>query len=225
MEEAVKSRLMKHKFTPYLLEGIGTFALVFCGTGAIVINELTHGVVTHLGIAISFGAIVMAMIYAIGEKSGAHINPAVTIAFAVGKKFPVKEVGPYVLSQLLGACAASFLLKGLFPSSALLGATLPCGTAVQAFVLEGILTFILMLVILQAGNNSKERGAFAGVVIGSVVLLEALFAGPISGASMNPARSLAPALVSGHLSQLWIYLLAPVAGALAAVGIDQICQC
>ncbi len=201
----------------YLAEFIGTFALVFCGTGAITINEVTNGAVTHVGIAITFGLIVMAMIYALGEVSGAHLNPAVTIAFTVNKNFPAKEVLPYILSQAAGAFAASFILQFLFPGSIFLGATLPSGNDMQSFVLEIILTFFLMLVILQVATGSKEQGMFAGLAIGSVVLLEAMFAGPICGASMNPVRSLAPAIVSNHQQHLWVYITAPVIGALAAV--------
>lgn len=206
----------------YIAEFIGTFALVFCGTGAIIINEITNGTVTHVGVAITFGLIVMAMIYALGETSGAHLNPAVTIAFAAKKSFSWREVFPYITSQLAGAFAASFILYFLFPGSITLGATLPAGTAMQSFILEIILTFFLMLVILQVATGSKEKGMFAGLAIGSVVLLEAMFAGPICGASMNPARSIAPAFVSNHITHLWVYITAPVIGALAAVIVYQI---
>lgn len=201
----------------YIAEFIGTFAMLFCGTGAITINEITNGAVTHVGIAITFGLIVMAMIYALGEVSGAHFNPAVTIAFTVNKNFPAKQVLPYIISQAAGAFAASFILQFLFPTSIFLGATIPFGSALQSFVLEIILTFFLMLVILQVATGSKEQGMFAGMAIGSVVLLEAMFAGPICGASMNPFRSLAPAIVSSHVQHLWVYLTAPVIGALSAV--------
>lgn len=201
----------------YIAELTGTFALVFCGTGAIVIDQHTGGAVTHIGIAITFGFIVMSMIYALGDVSGAHLNPAVSIAFAVAKKFPVKELLPYIISQLAGALLASAILKLLFPANETLGATLPSGSDMQSFVLEVLLTFFLMLVILNVAHGSKEQGMFAGLAIGSVVLLEAMFAGPVCGASMNPARSLAPALVSGHTQSLWVYLTAPVVGAIAAV--------
>lgn len=200
-----------------IAEFTGTFIMVFCGTGAVVIDQQTHGTVTHAGIAVTFGLIVMAVIYALGDVSGAHINPAVSIAFTLAGKFPLKRLAPYMASQLLGAIAASATLKLMFPENILLGATLPFGSAVQSFVLEGLLTFILMLVIMHVATGSKEQGLFAGIAIGGVVLLEAMFAGPISGASMNPARSLAPALVSGHLEYIWIYLTAPVLGAAAAI--------
>ncbi|MBL7808514.1 MAG: MIP family channel protein [Saprospiraceae bacterium] len=198
-------------------ELIGTFALVFCGTGAIIINQESGGVISHIGIAITFGLIVMAMIYALGNVSGAHLNPAVSLAFWVAGRFPANQIPAYLMSQLAGALLASGLLHILFPDNATLGATLPAGTALQSFVLELILTFILMLVILQVSQGSKETGWFAGLAIGGVVLLEAMFAGPVCGASMNPARSLAPALVSGHLEHVWIYLSAPVLGAMLAV--------
>jgi aquaporin NIP len=201
----------------YLAELIGTFALVFCGTGAIVIDQQTGGAVTHAGIAITFGLIVAAMIYSIGDISGAHLNPAVTIGFWAARLFPAKEIIPYLVSQCTGAFIASFTLQSLFPGNEMLGATLPAGSASQSFILECILSFILMFVILNVAKGSKEQGMFAGIAIGSVVLLEAMFAGPVCGASMNPARSLAPAVVSGHLENLWVYLSAPVFGALLSV--------
>jgi aquaporin NIP len=201
----------------YVAEILGSFALIFCGTGAIIINQETNGVITHLGIAITFGLIVMALIYTLGDISGAHLNPAVTIAFTIAKKFDLKQVAPYIVSQLIGSVLASILLKYLFPANEFLGATIPSGTAVQSFILEFILTFILMLVIIHVATGSKEQGMFAGLAIGATVLLEALFAGPICGASMNPARSFAPAIVSGHTEHLWVYLSATILGAAAAV--------
>lgn len=201
----------------YIAEFIGTFALVFCGTGAIIINEITSGAVSHVGIAITFGLIIMSMIYAIGEISGAHMNPAVTIAFAINGNFKWRETVPYISSQLAGAIAASCILTFLFPSSINLGSTMPLAGAMQSFVLEIILTFFLMFVILQVATGSKEQGMFAGLAIGGVILLEAMFAGPVSGASMNPARSFAPALISGHWEYLWVYLTAPFIGSTMAV--------
>jgi len=201
----------------YIAETIGTFALVFCGTGAIIINEFTGGTITNLGIAITFGLIVMGMIYAFGDISGAHINPAVTIAFAYAKKFPWREVPFYIISQLIGAIAASLLLLYLFPDNELLGTTLPQLSVLKVFIFEIILSFFLMLVIINVSTGSKEIGVIAGIAIGGIVLLEALFAGPITGASMNPARSIGPALISGHLESLWLYCLAPVIGMLLAV--------
>ena len=201
----------------YLAEIIGTFALVFCGTGSIIINQESGGAITHVGIAITFGLIVMAMIYTVGDISGAHLNPAVTIAFWIAKVFPGKEILPYIISKAVGAFLASITLKYLFPSNTLLGTTLPLGTPMQSFIMELILTFILMFVILHVAKGSKEQGMFAGLAIGFVVLLEAMFAGPISGASMNPIRSLSPAMVSGHLEHLWVYIVAPTLGAIFAV--------
>lgn len=203
----------------YLAELIGTFALVFCGTGAIVINETSGGAITHVGIAITFGLVVLAMIYAFGEISGAHLNPAVTIAFAAGKRMPPSLVLPYILAQVAGAFLASITLCFLFPENEKLGATIPAGTDMQSFLLELILTFILVLVILNVSTGSKEKGITAGIAVASVVGLEAMFAGPISGASMNPARSLSPAIISGNVQSLWVYLSAPVGGALLAVAV------
>ena len=201
----------------YIAEIIGTFALIFCGTGAIIINQESGGAITHQGIAATFGLIVIAMIYTFGDISGAHLNPAVTIAFWVAKVFPAKEILPYIISQGIGAFLASLILRFLFPANQMLGSSLPVGSEMQSFILELILTFILMFVIIHMATGSKEQGMFAGLVIGSVVWLEALFAGPICGASMNPIRSLSPAIVSGHTEHLWIYLSAPVLGAIIAV--------
>ncbi|MDQ3621764.1 MAG: aquaporin [Verrucomicrobiota bacterium] len=200
-----------------LSEFFGTFALVFAGTGAIVINHASGGAITHPGIAMTFGLIVLAMIYTFGDVSGAHFNPAVTTAFAAARRFPWREVPGFVAAQLLGAFAASGLLRFLFPADATLGATLPAGVAMQSFILEVVLTFFLMLVILSVSTGAKEKGITAGIAIGAVIALEAMFAGPICGASMNPARSLSPAIVSGHLEHLWLYLAGPLLGALLAV--------
>ena len=197
----------------YAAEFIGTFALVFAGTGAIVINEVSHGAITHVGIALTFGLIVLVMIYTLGDISGAHINPAVTIGFWLSRQLAGREVLPYIVSQSAGALAASGIVRLLFPDNRLLGATQPAGAALQSFVLEFLLTALLMFVILAVSTGAREKGITAGIVVGSVIALEAMFAGPISGASMNPARSLGPALVSGQIANLWIYLTAPVIGA------------
>jgi aquaporin NIP len=207
-----------------LAESIGTFALVFAGTGAIIINDVAHGSVTHVGIALTFGLVVLAMIYALGDISGAHLNPAMTSAFWLSGRFPGDQVFPYIAAQCVGAFVASGVLRFLFPLNVTLGATLPAGTEMQSFILELILTFLLMFVILNVSHGAKEKGLTAGIAIGAVIALEALFAGKISGASMNPARSLAPAVVSGHWEHLWIYLAAPVAGAFLAVFACRGCQ-
>ena len=201
----------------YAAEFIGTFGLVFAGTGAIVINDVTGGAVTNVGIGLTFGLIVLAMIYAIGDVSGAHLNPAVTLGFFAAHRLEAKMILPYVLSQVSGALAASLLLRGLFPQHLTLGSTAPAGPALQSLILEIVLTAFLMFVILNVSEGAKERGITAGIAIGSVIALEALFAGPICGASMNPARSFAPAVVSQHLGNLWIYVVAPITGALIAV--------
>ncbi|WP_438976716.1 MIP/aquaporin family protein [Polaribacter sp.] len=201
----------------YISEFIGTFSMVFCGCGAMTINEVTGGTVTHVGIGLTWGLIVMAMIYAFGETSGAHFNPAVTIAFAYAKKFAWKEVPKYIIVQILGAFVASGVLLFLFPESEFLGSTIPKVDVWRAFVLELLLTFFLMVTIINVSTGSKEIGVIAGIAIGGVVLLEAIFAGSITNASMNPARSLGPNIVSGNIEGLWLYLVAPVLGALLAV--------
>lgn len=198
-----------------LAEVVGTFGLVFAGTGAIVINAETGGAVSHIGVGLTFGLIVMTMIYATGHISGAHINPAVTLAFAASRDLPTRSVPVYLLAQLTGAVAASAVLRGLFGNTAGLGATLPQGSTMQSLVLEFFLTFFLMFVIMAVATDVRAVGQAAAIAIGGTVGLEALFAGPISGASMNPARSLAPALISGTWEAQWIYVLGPVAGALA----------
>ncbi|WP_394749282.1 MIP/aquaporin family protein [Spongiimicrobium salis] len=210
---------MKNK--PYIAEFFGTFAMVFCGTGAMTINEITGGSVTGVGIGITWGFIVIAMIYAFGDISGAHFNPAVTLAFAFAKKFSWKKVPVYILIQCLGALVASAVLWFLFPESEWLGGTQPSVAPYfppyKAFILEILLTFFLMLVIINVSTGAKEIGIIAGLAIGGVVMLEAIFAGPMTNASMNPARSLGPALISGHLENLWLYLSAPFIGAILAV--------
>lgn len=197
----------------FAAEFIGTFALVFAGTGAIIINEASNGAVTHVGVAMTFGLIVLSMIYTVGDISGAHLNPAVSLGFVAAHRFPLRELPLYLISQCGGAFTASGLLRLLFPQNTLLGSTIPAGSSAQSFVIEVILAAVLMFVILGVSTGAEEKGITAGIVVGAVIGLEAMFAGPISGASMNPARSLAPALVSGHMQQLWIYVLAPVVGA------------
>ena len=200
------------KSNRYLAEGIGTFALVFAGCGAIVVSDLNGGVPEHAGISLVFGFIVMAMIYSIGNISGAHINPAATLGFLFAGRLNGKDVLPYILSQTAGAVAAAGVLRFLFPEHGNLGATLPSGSILQAFAMELILSFLLMFVILNVSSGHKEKGIMAGVAVGGMVALEAIMGGPVSGASMNPARSIGPALVSGQFQHLWIYIAAPIAG-------------
>lgn len=200
-----------------LAEGLGTFGLVFAGCGAVVANELSGGAVTHVGVSIVFGAIVMMMIVVFGPISGAHINPAVTIALWAARQFEAREVVPFILAQCAGALAAAATLRRLYPEVTTLGATLPIGGVGAAFAMEVLLTTILMLVIMACAVGHQLSAFFAGLTIGATVALCALFGGPLTGASMNPARSLGPAVVSGDVSVLWLYCAAPVLGALVAV--------
>lgn len=204
-----------------IAEAIGTFFLVFCGTGAIIINEQSNGAISHAGIAITFGLVVTILIYALGPVSGAHLNPAVSIGQYLRKLISLKTLSVYIIAQCTGALLASFLLGLLFPENQMLGTTMPSGSITQSFVFEFILTFLLMLVIIRVTLPGKEPGQLAGLIIGSTVLSEAMFAGPVSGASMNPARSVGPAIISGHTEHLWIYLTATVAGAATAVLIQK----
>lgn len=199
-------------------EGIGTFILVFAGTGAVMVNQISSGAVTHLGISFVFGAVVAALIYTMGHISGAHFNPAVSLGFWTSGFFPQRKVLPYVLAQSTGAIAASTLLLISLGWVANLGATQPLhGNWLQTLVLETVLTFILMLVILGSGLDRRAPIGFAGLAIGLTVGLEAACMGPITGASMNPARSLGPALVGGLWQHHWVYWIAPILGAQLAV--------
>lgn len=199
-------------------EGIGTFILVFAGTGAVMVNQLTEEALTHLGISFVFGAVVAAVIYATGHISGAHINPAVTLGFWTSGFFPTRKVLPYILAQCLGAIAASLLLRFTLGTVANLGATQPLnGNWFQSLVLETVLTFILMFVILGSGLDRRAPIGFAGLAIGLTVGLEAALMGPITGASMNPARSFGPAVVAGISQHQWVYWIAPILGAQLAV--------
>ena len=203
----------------YVAEVIGTFILIFVGTGSVVVNNVTDGDVSLVGVALAWGLVVAAMVYALGDVSGAHINPAVTIALWVARRFDGKQVVPYVICQCAGAILASLLMRVLYPDQESLGSTIPAGPWWQSFVLEITLTFILLFVVLNVTVGAKEKGITAGLAIGGVISFEVLCGGPISGASMNPARSLGPALVGGELQYLWVYLTAPVIGALLAVPI------
>ncbi len=202
-------------------EMVGTFALVFAGCGAIMVDVVTGGTITHLGVGLVFGLVIMVMVYATGHISGAHFNPAVTLAFATVGLFSWREVPAYILGQVAAALLASGTLWLLFGSVAQLGATVPAGSSIQSLGLEALLTFFLMFVITAVATDARAVGHMAGLAIGSTVALGAIFGGPISGASMNPARSLAPALVSGDVSALWIYLVGPVVGAIAGAWVYQ----
>jgi MIP family channel proteins len=196
-------------------EFIGTFALVFAGCGAIMVDAKT-GALGHVGVAISFGLVIMAMIYAVGHISGAHFNPAVTFAFALSRHFPWSRAIAYWCAQVLGALVAALLLRGSLGNIAHVGATLPSGSQGQSFLWELVLSFFLMFVIMAVATDTLAVGEAAAIAIGGTVGLDAMFGGPISGASMNPARSFAPAVVSGDLHALWLYLLAPPVGAALA---------
>ena len=196
-------------------EAIGTFALVFAGCGAIMVDHQTHAL-GHVGVAISFGLVIMIMIYAVGHISGAHFNPAVTFAFAVSRHFPPARVLAYWAAQLAGALAAALVLRGSLGDVAHVGATLPAGSNGQAFLWEAVLTFFLMFVIMAVATDARAVGEAAAIAIGGTVGLDAMFGGPITGASMNPARSLGPAIAAGDFTSIWVYLAAPIAGAAAA---------
>lgn len=198
-----------------LAEAIGTFALVFAGAGAVMVNAKTEAL-GHVGVAIAFGLVIMAMVYALGHVSGAHFNPAVSFAFALTRHFPWPRVGAYWIAQVAGALAAASLLRASLGDVAEVGATLPSGSQAQSFLWELVLTFFLMFVIMAVATDTRAVGEAAAIAIGGTVALDAMVGGPVSGASMNPARSLAPALISGELHALWLYLLAPLLG--AAIG-------
>lgn len=220
-KQGIKKNLwnaVSHCWQEAVVEAIDTFVLVFVGTGAVMVNQIADGALTHLGISFVFGAVVAALIYTTGHISGAHINPAVTLGFWSSGFFPTRKVLPYILAQCLGAIAASALLLLTLGAVADLGATQPLnGNWWQALVLETILTFILMFVILGSGLDRRSPKGFAGIAIGLTVGLEAACMGPITGASMNPARSLGPAVVASIWQHHWIYWVAPILGAQLAV--------
>jgi MIP family channel proteins len=193
-------------------EVIGTFALVFAGCGAIMVNTKT-GQLGHVGVAISFGLVIMFGIYAVGHISGAHFNPAVTFAFALTRHFPWRRAGLYWCAQLTGALVAAAVLRGSLGNIADVGATLPSGSQAQSFRWESVMSLFLMFVILAVATDTRAVGEAAALAVGGTVLLDAMFGGPISGASMNPARSIGPAFVSGNLHALWLYIVAPIVGA------------
>lgn len=201
----------------YIAEVLGTFCLVFAGCGAIIVNDLFGGQLGLIGICTVFGLIVMAMVYSVGNISGAHINPAVTIGFYIAGRFPLHFVMPYIGCQFIGAVVAAGILRFLFPGHETLGGTAPAIPIVPALAVEVLLTFILMFVILNVSTGHKEKGIMAGVAVGGVVALNAMVGGPLTGASMNPARSLGPALVSMEWQSMWIYIVGPVIGVILAL--------
>ncbi len=204
-------------------EVLGTFCLVFAGTGAIVINGVSGGAIGHGGVAAAFGLVVAMMIFAVGHLSGAHLNPAVTAGFAAGRHFPTREVVPYWAAQIAGALLASLSLRALFGTAHGLGATHPSHVdQLSALALEAGLTAVLMIVILAVATDTRAAGSLAALAVGGTIALEALVLGPITGASMNPARSLAPAVVGGEWTDLWLYLAGPTAGALIGVLIYEV---
>lgn len=201
-------------------EAFGTFALVFAGAGAIMVDAKTQAL-GHVGVAITFGLVIMAMVYAIGHVSGAHFNPAVTFAFAMTRHFPWSRAAVYWMAQLTGALAAAAVLRGSLGNIASVGATLPSGSQAQSFLWEFILSAFLMFVVMAVATDTRAVGEAAAIAIGGTIGLDAMFGGPISGASMNPARSAGPAIVSGDLHALWLYLVAPVLGAAAGALVYQ----
>jgi MIP family channel proteins len=195
-------------------EGLATFALVFAGCGAIVANARSDSSLGTVGIALAFGLVIMVMVYATGHLSGAHINPAVTAAFALTRHFPAREAVAYIAAQCLGALAGALLLLAAWTDKpARLGATVPSVGTGTALVYEIALTAFLMFVIVAVATDTRAVGAAAAIAIGGTVGLDALFGGPITGASMNPARSLGPALAAGEWRDFWIYVVGPLAGA------------
>jgi aquaporin NIP len=192
-------------------EFIGTFTLVFAGCGAVMVDAKTHAL-GHVGVAISFGLVIMVMIYAVGHISGAHFNAAVTFAFALSRHFPWTRAVGYWCAQFLGALTAAAMLRGSLGGIAHVGTTLPSGSQGQSFLWELVMSFFLMFVIMAVATDTRAVGEAAAIAIGATIGLDAMFGGPISGASMNPMRSLGPALVSGDLHALWLYILAPMLG-------------
>ena len=208
----------------YVAEVLGTFALVFAGCGAVVVDQMYGGALGHIGINMVFGLVVMAVIYSIGNVSGAHINPAVTIAFAAAGRFEWRTVAPYIGCQLVGAGAAGMLLLLLFPGHETYGATHPAGSIAQAFGFEVVISFLLMFVVFNVSTGHMEKGIMAGVAVGGTVAFLALMGGPVTGASMNPARSFGPALASGDFSVMWLYISAPILGMLLAYPVCRVVQ-
>ncbi len=203
-------------FKKALAEGLGTFMIVFTGCGAVMISERFSGSIPSLAIPVIFGLTVAIMIYALGHISGAHFNPAVTLAFTIARHFPAHRVIPYLVAQFLGAVAAVWLLVAILPAGSGFGATIPNVPTFAAVVWEFVLTFLLMFVIISVATDTRAVGTMAGVAIGGAVTVSAFVGGPLTGASMNPARSFGPALWAGVLDTYWIYVVGPILGAVSA---------
>lgn len=210
------------RFGPYLAEFVATFTLVFAGCGAVMEDHISGGKVGHVGVALAFGLAILVMIYAVGHISGAHINPAVTLGFALTRHFPLARVPLYWISQALGAICAAGILRALYGNVAHVGTTLPSDGDGQSFVLEIVMSFFLMFVIMAVATDNRAVGQAAALAIGGTILLDAMFGGQISGASMNPARSFGPALISGTWEHLWVYILGPAIGAVLGAGVYEV---
>jgi MIP family channel proteins len=205
-----------------LAEGIGTFFLVLIGPGAAMVNAYSDGAVGHAGVALAFAFVVLAMVYALGHVSGAHINPAVTLAFWSARRFPARDVAPYVAAQCAGAVAASLVLGWVMGSAGDYGATVPAVPVAGAFVVEWLLSFALMLVIMAVATDARAAPGFAGIAVGMTVGFCAMMGGPLTGASMNPARSLGPAVAGSIWTAHWVYWIAPITAMLAAVRVYEL---
>ncbi|MCL6645182.1 MAG: aquaporin [Dehalococcoidia bacterium] len=207
--------MSREQLAPYLAEAVGTFALVFAGPGAIAVDAASGGAVSGVGIGLSFGLIVMAMIFALGHISGCHINPAITVAFAVRRRIAPAAALGYIAAQLAGAALAGFAIVAIVGDHADAGASLPrLGGTGAALVSEGVLTFFLALVVFSVATDARAQGALAAVAIVGYVAMAATGWGPVANASMNPARSFGPAVASGAWDAHWVYWLGPIAGAL-----------
>ncbi|GLJ31320.1 hypothetical protein SUGI_0628340 [Cryptomeria japonica] len=210
------SRLPSAEFIKKLgAEMIGTFFLIFSGCGSVLVDKKTDGSITHLGVSIVWGLTVMLLIYSVGHISGAHFNPSVTVAFATVNRFPVKEIPGYIVAQLVGSISAGFVLRLMFGDISHIAATVPSGSNMQSFVLEFLITFLLMFVVCGVGTDTKAVGELGGLTIGATVAMVVIVAGPISGASLNPARTLGSAIAGNKYTGIWIYMVAPVLGAIA----------
>ena len=214
----LRPRLLSHVRGPRLAaEALGTFALVFIGPGAAAVNAWSYGAVTHVGVALAFGCVVLAVVYALGHISGAHINPAVTTAFWIARRFPGRDVVPFIAAQLVGGTAAAMLLRAVLGAAAESAATRPSVSVAAAFGVEMALSYILMIVVMAVATDARVTGGVAGLAVGLTVLGEALMGGPLTGASMNPARSFGPALATGIWDSHWVYWFAPLLGMALAV--------